>query len=332
MTLFNDKVAVITGAARGLGRDYASFFAKDGARVVIADIDGDGAEKAAADLASESRRAFGVHLDITDETSVDNAVQAITGEFGGIDILVNNAGLWGDLELTSVLGTEVDYWRTVIDVNLTGAFIMSRAVAPVMRERSWGRIVNISSQGAWKPGGPYSVSKLALHSLAYGLAAELAPAGITVNSVAVGATFNEATQRLLSSRSVRAGAAGEPHQARGDQRGHVRRDSVPLQRRSFLCDGPGAESERRSVRAVLMGHDRPFQVVTISVERSCVDRCAVRAPTTRRALAAARTVRPIGEARLPPDAARLRRPRRRRCARLRRCGGSSARSACARQA
>ena len=198
MTLFNDKVAVITGAARGLGRDYASFFAKDGARVVIADIDGDGAEKAAADLASESRRAFGVHLDITDETSVDKTVQAITGEFGGIDILVNNAGLWGDLELTSVLGTEVDYWRTVIDVNLTGAFIMSRAVAPVMRERSWGRIVNISSQGAWKPGGPYSVSKIALHSLAYGLAAELAPAGVTVNSVAVGATFNEATQRLLT--------------------------------------------------------------------------------------------------------------------------------------
>ena len=144
-------------------------------------------------------------MDITDEASVDNAVRAITREFGGIDILVNNAGLWGDLQLTSVLGTEVDYWRTVIDVNLTGAFIMSRAVAPVMRDRGWGRIVNISSQGAWKPGGPYSVSKLALHSLAYGLAAELAPAGITVNSVAVGATFNQATQRLLSREAFEQG-------------------------------------------------------------------------------------------------------------------------------
>ena len=214
---------------------------------MIADIDEAGAQKAAADLTTETGPALGVHVDITDEASVDAAVRSITREFGGIDILVNNAGLWGDLQLTSVLGTEVDYWRTVIDVNLTGAFIMSRAVAPVMRERGWGRIVHISSQGAWKPGGPYSVSKLALHSLAYGLAAEFAPAGITVNSVAVGATFNEATQRLLEHETVRARAAGEPHQAGRDERRHVRRHQVPLQRRSLLRDGPGAEPQRRSV-------------------------------------------------------------------------------------
>jgi 3-oxoacyl-[acyl-carrier protein] reductase len=198
MALFDNKVAVITGAARNLGRDYASFFAADGARVVVADIDEAGARKAAAELSVPDRPALGVGVDITDEASAASAVRTITDEFGGIDILINNAGLWGDLTMTSVLATEVAYWRTVIDVNLTGAFIMSRAVAPVMQHRGWGRIVHISSQGAWKPGGAYSVSKLALHSLSYGLAAELAPSGITVNCVAVGATFNEATQRHLS--------------------------------------------------------------------------------------------------------------------------------------
>jgi NAD(P)-dependent dehydrogenase (short-subunit alcohol dehydrogenase family) len=202
---FHDKVVLITGAARGLGRDYASFFARDGARVVIADIDTSAAEKAAADLTARACLALGVHVDITDENSANDAVGSIVGEFGSIDILVNNAGLWGDLRRTSLLETSVDYWRTVIDVNLTGAFIMSRAVAPIMQERGWGRVVHISSQGAWKPGGPYSVSKLALHSLAYGLAAELAPAGITVNSIAVGPTFNEATQKQLSREAFERG-------------------------------------------------------------------------------------------------------------------------------
>jgi NAD(P)-dependent dehydrogenase (short-subunit alcohol dehydrogenase family) len=205
MSLFTGRVALVTGGARGLGRDYASFFADDGAKVAIADIDGAGAETAAASLAADDRSALGVRMDITDEDSVDHGIGVIVAELGSIDILVNNAGLWGDLQLTSVLTTDIDYWRTVIDVNLTGAFIVSRAVAPVMQERGWGRIVHISSQGAWKPGGPYSVSKLALHSLAYGLAAELAPASITVNTVAVGATFNDATQRQLSPEAFERG-------------------------------------------------------------------------------------------------------------------------------
>ncbi|CAB4846292.1 MAG: SDR family oxidoreductase [Actinobacteria bacterium] len=198
MTLFSDRVVLITGAARNLGRDYASFFADDGARVVIADIDEAGAIAAAAELVDAGRSAFGIGMDITDEASVERAVRTITDEFGAIEILVNNAGLWGDLTLQSALATEVEYWRKVIDVNLTGAFIVSRSVVPGMRERGWGRIVNISSQGAWKAGGAYSVSKLAMHSMSYGMAAELAPAGITVNCVAVGATFNAATQRHLS--------------------------------------------------------------------------------------------------------------------------------------
>ncbi len=207
MTLFADRVVLITGAARNLGRDYAAFFAEDGARVVVADIDEAGALAAAADLSTTARPALGVGMDITDEASVERAVRTIIDQFGAIDILINNAGLWGDLTLQSALSTEVAYWRTVIDVNLTGAFIVSRAVVPVMQQRGWGRIINISSQGAWKPGGAYSVSKLALHSLSYGMAAELAPSGITVNCVAVGATFNAATQRHLSREVFERGLA-----------------------------------------------------------------------------------------------------------------------------
>ena len=197
--MFDGKVAVVTGAARGLGRDYAEYFAADGAAVVLADVDAESAAAAAKVLADGGARAQAVAVDITDEASTDALVAATVDLFGGVDFLVNNAALWGDLEhmADGVLDTPVDYFRRVVDVNLTGAFVASKAVVPAMRERGSGRIVNVSSIGAWMSGGPYGITKLALHQLTYASAVQLASDGITVNAVAPGMIYNEATQRQV---------------------------------------------------------------------------------------------------------------------------------------
>jgi NAD(P)-dependent dehydrogenase (short-subunit alcohol dehydrogenase family) len=197
--VFEGKVVVVTGAARGLGRDYAEFFADDGASVVVADIDAEGAVATAKALSENGAQVHGAAVDITDESSALEMVTDALRAFGGIDFLVNNAALWGDLEHMAggVLDNPVDYFRRVVDVNLTGTFVASRAVAPVMRERGSGRIVNVSSIGAWMSGGPYGITKLALHQLTYACAVQLAGEGITVNAVAPGMIYNEATQRQV---------------------------------------------------------------------------------------------------------------------------------------
>jgi len=196
---FDSKVAIVTGAARGLGRDYAEFFAADGASVVLADIDGDGAARSADELAADGAKTLGVTVDITDEPSAEAMVAAAVSEFGGIDFLVNNAALWGDLEhmADGVLDNPVDYFRKVVDVNLTGTFVASKAVVPAMRARGGGRIVNVSSIGAWMSGGPYGVTKLAVNQVTFAAAAQLAGEGITVNAVAPGMIFNEATRQQV---------------------------------------------------------------------------------------------------------------------------------------
>jgi 3-oxoacyl-[acyl-carrier protein] reductase len=193
------KVAIVTGAARGLGRDYAEYLADDGAAVVLADVNGDGAERSATELERKGASAIGLHVDVTDVASVDAMVATTIARLGGIDVLINNAAIWGDLEnsLQGLFDNSPEYFRTVIDVNLTGTFICSRAVAPAMRERGGGRIVNISSIGAWMPGGPYGVSKLAVNQLTFAAAAQLAGDGITVNAVAPGMIYNKASQRQV---------------------------------------------------------------------------------------------------------------------------------------
>jgi NAD(P)-dependent dehydrogenase (short-subunit alcohol dehydrogenase family) len=199
MVMFDGKVAIVTGAARGLGRDYAEFLAKDGAAVVLADVNGDGAEQAAKEIEQKGARAIGLNVDVTDEASVNAMVTTAVTELGGIDFLVNNAAIWGDLQNTfqGVLDNDPAYWRTVIDVNLTGVFLCTRAVVPAMRTRGGGRIVNITSIGAWMVGGPYGVSKLAVNQLTYATAAQLGPDRITVNAVAPGMIYNDATKRQV---------------------------------------------------------------------------------------------------------------------------------------
>jgi 3-oxoacyl-[acyl-carrier protein] reductase len=197
MAFFDGKVAIITGAARGLGFDYATFFLQDGARVVLGDINCTAVQEAASSL-QDANRSLGVCLDVTDMVSTQAMAEQVIKTFGQVDILVNNAAIWGDLKRIPLLETDPAYWDSVMATNVKGALLCCRALVPLMRRRGWGRIINISSGGAYKPGGVYSVSKLALNQLTYSLAQEVADAGITCNGVAPGPVYTEASQRHYS--------------------------------------------------------------------------------------------------------------------------------------
>ena len=191
------RVVAITGAARGLGRSYASLFAADGATVVVADVDGDGAERAVKEVEADGGRAVAVAVDVTDEASTQAMVDAVASRVGPIGVLVNNAGIWGDLKREPLATMDVGYWDFVMAVNVRGPLLCSRAVLPGMVDSGWGRIVNISSMGAYMSAGVYGVSKLALNQLTFALATEVGDCGVTVNAVAPGTIANEATLRQV---------------------------------------------------------------------------------------------------------------------------------------
>jgi NAD(P)-dependent dehydrogenase (short-subunit alcohol dehydrogenase family) len=185
----------VTGAARGLGRDFARSFAGDGHRVVVADIDEAGAKQVAEAVNAGGGQAIAVGVDVTDEASTLEMAAAVRREWGGADILVNNAGLFGDHVFRSVIDEDIAAWDRVLAINLKGPLLCSRAIAPAMKERGWGRIVNISSMGAYTNAGVYAISKLALNHLTWCLATELGEFGITVNAVGPGTMDTESSDR-----------------------------------------------------------------------------------------------------------------------------------------
>lgn len=181
------RVALVTGAARGIGRGIAEAFAADGAAVVVADRDGAAAERVAGALTDAGAKALAVPLDVREADAVAAMVERVLDRFGRIDVLVNNAGVYPN---TPVLEMEEAEWDAVFDVNVKGAFLVSRAVAAAMvAGGEGGRIVNISSGAAvsGRPGAAhYCASKAALNMFTKVLAIELAPHGILVTAVAPG--------------------------------------------------------------------------------------------------------------------------------------------------
>lgn len=186
-----ERTAVVTGAgsARGIGRATARRLAKVGWAVAILDQNADGAAAAARDIAAETGAAtLGIGVDIRDEVAVKRAVQRVGDELPQIVGLVNNAGVSSPVPFLEVTADE---WRRVFDVNVTGTFFVTRAVAAILVENHVGRIVNIASTSAERGGGvygraAYSGSKAAMLGIARTLARELGPSGVTVNSVSPG--------------------------------------------------------------------------------------------------------------------------------------------------
>jgi 3-oxoacyl-[acyl-carrier protein] reductase len=204
-----DRIALITGAAQGIGRAYALRFAREGAHVVVADLRDEGAREVAAECSAVGPEAMAVHLDVADEASTQDAVARTLERFGRVDVLLNNAAIYFDLDRTQ---NSLDYFNRVLSVNLTGAWLMARAVEPHMKRQHRGKIINQSSTAAYlgnvgmvdtedpdvpMPPFHYSVAKVGIAGLTKYMAGALGPWGINVNAIAPGVTMTEATKRVV---------------------------------------------------------------------------------------------------------------------------------------
>lgn len=181
----SDRVAVVTGAGRGLGAAIATTLHAAGHRVALLDLDGDSATAAAAQLDPTGATAVGVRADVADPDALRSALRDATDQLGSPDVLVNNAGRTVP---RSVWDIELDEWDDVLATNLRSVLVATRELAPAMRERGFGRVVNMASlagqQGGLIAGAHYAASKAGIIVLTKVFAKDLAASGVTVNAVA----------------------------------------------------------------------------------------------------------------------------------------------------
>ena len=195
------KVAIVTGGGRGIGRGIALALARNGADVVVAEIIDENGRKTAGEVEGLGRRSRAIVVDVTDQGSVDGLVREALAHFGHIDILVNNAGIIGAPGWEQRERTNEEDWDLVYEVNVKGVARVTDAVAPHMKERRYGKIVNIASVAA-RQGNPrnppYNVSKAGVVSLTQAHALELAPYNINVNAICPGLIWTPMWERIAS--------------------------------------------------------------------------------------------------------------------------------------
>lgn len=195
---FQNKVAIITGAGQGLGAAYAKDFAKEGAKVVLVDVNNDTMSKVKAEIEANGGTAIACKTDISDYKQVEGMVKKAVETFGTVDILVNNAAVHKSVPIVE---TSPELWDWQIKVNLYGTFNCSKAVLPIMMEKKYGKIINIASSAArlFFPGfGAYASSKGGMVSLTHTLSEEVKNYNINVNAIYLGMTNTEYTRARMN--------------------------------------------------------------------------------------------------------------------------------------
>ncbi|WP_114423640.1 SDR family NAD(P)-dependent oxidoreductase [Nocardioides houyundeii] len=196
---FSGRVSIVTGAGSGIGAETARLFASEGAAVTLVDIDRSAVETVVAEITAAGGQAVAVICDVRDPDQVDRAVAGAVERFGGVHILVNNAGVMQEATIEQI---SLDDFTRVMSINLTSAFLFSKAVEGHMRAQRYGKIVMTSSRGMLGAPGysSYASSKAGMVGLAGALAWELGPYGINVNSVAPGHVTTPLTEELAVKR------------------------------------------------------------------------------------------------------------------------------------
>ena len=211
MREFEGKVALVTGAGQGMGRAVSERLSSGGARLVINDADANSAAGTTAALVGHGEDAVAIAGDVSSGNDVSRMVEKTLGRFGSLDILVNNAGV---LRPTAVIDIEEEEWDWVLNVNLKGTYLCSRAVLPGMREQGWGRIINFSSTAGKSVstvgGAHYTAAKAGILGFTRHLAKEAAAFGITVNSICPGLINTEMVRSTIDKKQTEAYAQSFP--------------------------------------------------------------------------------------------------------------------------
>ena len=203
MGFLEGQVAIVTGASRGIGRAIAVALATEGAKVVVNYASSvSAAEEVVAEIKGKGGDAIAIHADVSHEAQVDSLIKSAIDTWGRVDVLVNNAGITRD---TLLLRMKLEDWQSVMDLNLTGVFLTSRAVAKIMLKQKSGRIINIASVSGLMGNagqGNYSAAKAGVIGFTKTVAKELASRGITVNAVAPGFIATDMTADLKNTDEI----------------------------------------------------------------------------------------------------------------------------------
>jgi len=224
-----NRIAIVTGAGskRGIGRAIALGLARQGADIIVCDINLDGAKKIVKEIEKEGRKALALGCNVISEEDIKKVIEIALREFKKVDILVNNAGITQSVKVFDI--TKED-WDRIMNVNLRGTFLFSKTVLPAMMDKNYGRIINISSISAKNGGGifggaHYCASKAGILAFTKALAKEVSPLGITVNSISPG----------LVATDIRGGLENEEEQKKMSINIPCRRLGLPEEIAAAVC-------------------------------------------------------------------------------------------------